>query len=68
MRKRRLHTRDAAERRRDGRIAVDEADPAAGLVAFVAPVARALLGHRVGDVVTVRAPGGEDRLEILRAE
>jgi transcription elongation GreA/GreB family factor len=43
-------------------------DPAAGLVAFVAPLARALLGHRVGDVVTVRAPGGEDRLEILRAE
>jgi hypothetical protein len=49
-------------------VGVDEADPAAGLVAFVAPLARALLGHRVSDVVTVRAPGGEDRLEILSVD
>jgi transcription elongation factor GreB len=46
-------------------VGVDEADPAAGLVAFVAPLARALLGHRRGEVVTVRAPGGEEGLEIL---
>jgi transcription elongation factor GreB len=46
-------------------VGVDESDPATGLVAFVAPLARALLGHRVGDAVTVRAPGGEERLEIL---
>ena len=45
-------------------VGVDEADPAAGLVAFVAPLARALLGRRVGDAVIVRAPGGEDSLEI----
>jgi transcription elongation factor GreB len=49
-------------------VGVDEADPAAGLVAFVAPLARALLGHRVGDVVTVRAPGGEEGLEILSVD
>ena len=35
-------------------------DPAAGLVAFVAPLARALLGHRVGDVVTVHTPSGQE--------
>jgi transcription elongation factor GreB len=43
-------------------------DPAAGLVAFVAPLARALLGHRVGDVVTVRAPGGEEGIDILSVD
>jgi transcription elongation GreA/GreB family factor len=31
-------------------VGVDEAEPAAGLLAFVAPLARALLGHRVGDM------------------
>jgi transcription elongation factor GreB len=49
-------------------VGVDEADPAAGLVAFAAPLARALLGHRVGDVVTVRRPGGEDELDVLAVE
>jgi len=46
-------------------VGVDEASPAAGLIAFVAPLARALLGRRVGDPVTVRAPGGSDELEVL---
>ena len=46
-------------------VGVDEADPAAGLVAFVAPLARALLGRRAGDSVTVRAPGGAEEFEVL---
>jgi transcription elongation factor GreB len=46
-------------------VGVDEADPAAGRVAFVAPLARALLGRRVGDLVTVRTPGGDEEVEIL---
>jgi transcription elongation factor GreB len=45
-------------------VGVDEAAPTAGLIAFVAPLARALLGRRAGDVVTVRTPGGEEELEI----
>ena len=45
-------------------VGVDEADPAAGTIAFVAPLARALLGHRAGDAVTVRAPGGTEDLEV----
>ena len=35
----------------------DEADPAAGRIAYVAPAARALLGKNVGDVATIA--GGE---------
>jgi transcription elongation factor GreB len=46
-------------------VGVDEANPAAGLIAFVAPLARALLGRRVGDVVTVRAPGGGEEVEVV---
>jgi len=49
-------------------VGVDEADPAAGSIAFVAPLARALLGRRVGDLATVRTPGGEEELEVLTVE
>jgi transcription elongation factor GreB len=47
-------------------VGVDEADAAQGCVAFVAPIARASLGHTVGEVVTVRAGRGEEELEILK--
>jgi transcription elongation factor GreA len=36
-----------------------EADPANGKVSNESPLGRALLGHRVGDLVTVEAPGGQ---------
>jgi transcription elongation factor GreB len=49
-------------------VGVDEADPAAGLVAFVAPLARALLGRRVGDEVAVRAPGGGEELDVVAVD
>ena len=45
-------------------VGVDEADAARGLVAFTAPLARALLGRREADVVSVSRPGGEDELTI----
>lgn len=46
-------------------VGVDEADPAHGRVAFVAPIARALLGKRAGDDVRVRTPRGTDELSIV---
>jgi transcription elongation factor GreB len=46
-------------------VGVDEADPAGGLIAFVAPLARALLGRRVGDRVSARTPGGDEELEVV---
>jgi transcription elongation factor GreA len=42
-----------------------EADPVNGRISNESPVGRALLGRRVGDVVTVRTPGGNARLTIL---
>lgn len=43
----------------------DEADPAQGRIAPQSPLARALLGARVGDSVTWRRPNGAVELEIL---
>ena len=49
-------------------VGVDEADAARGLIAFTAPLARALLGRKAGEVVTARTPGGEDELTITGIE
>lgn len=43
----------------------DEADAAAGRIAPQAPLARALIGARVGDVVRWPRPGGALDLEVL---
>ncbi|MBN2874096.1 MAG: GreA/GreB family elongation factor [Spirochaetales bacterium] len=39
-------------------VGVDEADPDAGLIGWTSPVAKALIGHVVGDTTTVRLPEG----------
>jgi uncharacterized protein (DUF952 family) len=49
-------------------VGVDEADGATGRVAFVAPVARALLGLRVGDAAAAGTGRGEEELEIVAIE
>jgi transcription elongation factor GreB len=45
-------------------VGVDEANAAEGRVAFVAPIARALLGKSVGDEARVHTPHGEESLEL----
>ncbi len=49
-------------------VGVDEADGTQGLVAFIAPLARALLGRRVGEVATLKTPRGEEELEIVSVD
>jgi transcription elongation factor GreB len=46
-------------------LGLDEVDPAQGIVSWVSPIARALLKAREGDTVTLRTPGGEEKLHIL---
>lgn len=46
-------------------VGVDEANGAEGRLAFVAPVARALLGRKVGEVTLVQTPKGEEELEVV---
>jgi transcription elongation factor GreB len=46
-------------------VGVDEADAGRGDVSWLAPVARALLGARVGDVRRLRTPGGVEEVEVV---
>ncbi len=46
-------------------VGVDEADAEAGRISWVAPVSRALLGARVGDVRKLRTPGGAEEIEVV---
>ena len=46
-------------------VGIDEADPARGQVSWIAPLSKALMGAKEGDVVTLRTPKGEEELEIL---
>ncbi len=46
-------------------VGVDEAEPLEGRISWVAPIARALVKARVGDVVTLRTPGGVEEVEVL---
>jgi len=43
----------------------DEAEPARGKISILAPLARTLIGKRVGDTVTAQLPVGKKTFEIL---
>ncbi len=45
-----------------------EADMKGGLISIASPLARALIGHLEGDLVSMMAPGGERNYEIMRIE
>jgi len=53
------------ERRVFSIVGEDEAEASVGEVSWVSPLAQALLGARVGDVVTWRRPSGNLELEVL---
>jgi transcription elongation factor GreA len=43
----------------------DEADPQKGRISILSPLARTLIGKRVGDSVTAQLPGGKKTFDIL---
>ena len=45
----------------------DETDPSRGRISIMAPLARTLIGKKVGDSVVAQLPGGKRRFEILEA-
>ena len=49
-------------------VGADEGDVKAGRVSYQSPIARALIGRRVGDEVEVKTPGGERYYEIEQIE
>jgi transcription elongation factor GreA len=63
----RVTVKDEASGREDVFVLVPatEADPSNGKLSFEAPMARALVGARPGDTVSVSTPRGERRLSVL---
>ena len=59
------YTVDGGDTRTITIVGVDEAEPLAGKVSWVAPIARGLLKAREGDSVTLRTPGGAEEIEIV---
>lgn len=55
---------DSEEEKRYTLVGTDEADLKDGKISTISPVGKALLGHRVGDSVTVRVPAGTVDYEI----
>jgi transcription elongation factor GreB len=49
-------------------VGVDEIDTSRGYISWISPMARALIKAREGDMVTLRAPGGVEELEILEVK
>jgi transcription elongation factor GreA len=45
----------------------EESDPAHGRISILAPLARTLIGKKVGDTVTVQLPAGKKTFQILAA-
>ena len=45
----------------------DETEPARGRISILAPLARTLIGKKVGDRATAQLPGGTKTFEILKA-
>jgi transcription elongation factor GreB len=56
---------DGGEERRYRLVGPDEFDVAMGLISVEAPLGRALLGKREGDVVQVQRPGGTAELTVV---
>ena len=46
-------------------VGIDESEPTVGKVSWISPLAKTLMGARVGDGVTLRTPKGEEELEVL---
>jgi transcription elongation factor GreA len=49
-------------------VGAQEADPRAGKISHESPIGRALMDHRVGEIVEAETPGGKIRLKILEIE
>jgi transcription elongation factor GreB len=60
-----VKVRSESETREIMILGLDEVDPAHGIVSWISPIAKALIKAREGDTVTLRTPGGEEKLEII---
>ncbi len=62
-----VNVRDGTKRRRQYQIVGSaEVAPLEGKISIESPVGKALVGHRVGDIVEVETPSGVNKLTITR--
>lgn len=47
-------------------VGATEADPLSGKISASSPIAKAIMGHKVGDRVEVETPAGEQKFEIKK--
>lgn len=47
-------------------VGIDEANPSRGEISWISPMAKALLNAKVGDLVSLKTPRGEEELEVLQ--
>ena len=45
-----------------------ESDPFNGKISNESPIAKGLVGHKVGETVTVETPGGDMQVKIISVE
>ena len=45
-------------------VGVDEADVNKGLVSFISPIAKSLIGKKVGDIIELKGPKGKERVVV----
>ena len=45
-------------------VGVDEADASKGLISFISPIAKALIGKKKGDVFEIKVPKGTEMIEV----
>ena len=60
-----LTEEDSAEEKRYQIVGEDEASIREGKISFSSPIARALIGKSVGDIVDIQTPGGIKTYEII---
>ena len=49
-------------------VGIDEADVSRGRISWISPLAKALIKAREGETVTVKTPGGDEKLEVVGIE
>jgi transcription elongation GreA/GreB family factor len=59
---------DSGDERKVTIVGEDEANADEGLISYVSPLARALIGKSVDDIATVRLPAGQREYEITAVE
>ncbi|MEQ1882868.1 MAG: transcription elongation factor GreB [Burkholderiales bacterium] len=49
-------------------VGIDETDLSRGRISWISPLAKALIKAREGDTVTVKTPGGDEKIDVIAVE